>query len=109
MERAGERFAQCIDACVDCHQVCVETVSHALQRRGDEAHLLHVRLLIDCAQVCDTTRDLMLRSSDFAHQLCALCAEVCERCAASCDRVGGEAMARCAKACRTCAEACRSV
>jgi hypothetical protein len=107
--RAGERFATCIAACTDCHQVCVETISAGVQRGGEHAHLLHLRLLMDCAEVCDTTRDMMLRSSDFAHQMCGLCASVCERSAASCERVGGDQMNRCAEACRRCAESCNNM
>ncbi|MGN6378777.1 MAG: four-helix bundle copper-binding protein [Gaiellales bacterium] len=104
--RAGERFADCIASCTDCHQVCVESISAGVQQGGQQAHLLHLRLLMDCATVCDTTRDLMLRSSDFAHQMCRLCAAVCERCAVSCERAGGEQMQRCAEACRRCAANC---
>ena len=51
--------------------------------------------MLDCAQMCDAARDMMLRSSDFAHQAAALTADVCERCAASCERMG-EGMAACA-------------
>jgi hypothetical protein len=107
--RAGERFGAAVDASTDCHQVCVEAIAHGLQRRGEAAHLLHIRLLMDCATVCDATRDLALRSSDFAHQMFALCAEVCDRTAASCERLGGESFARCAQACRHCAKTCREL
>ena len=107
--RASDAFAECIAACTDCHQVCVETISAGVQRGGDHAHLLHLRLLMDCATVCDATRDLMLRSSDFAHQTARLCAQVCERCAASCERLEGEDMARCAAACRRCATLCNAI
>jgi hypothetical protein len=107
--RAGERFGAALEACTDCHQVCVEAVSYGLQQKGQAAHLLHVRLLMDCATVCDATRDLALRSSDFAHQMFALCAQVCERTAASCERLEGEAFTRCAEACRRCSAACRAL
>jgi hypothetical protein len=106
--RAGERFGVAIAAATDCHQACVEAMSYGLQQRGESAHLLHARLMLDCAEMCDTTRDMMLRSSDFAHQVAGLCADVCERCAASCERVG-QGMEACALACRRCAAACRAV
>jgi hypothetical protein len=106
--RAGERFAAAIAATTDCHQACVEAMSLGLQQRGEAAHLLHARLMLDSAEVCDTTRDLMLRSSDFAHQMAGLCADVCEQCAISCERMG-EPMAACAQACRACVEACRAI
>jgi hypothetical protein len=106
--RAGERFAVAIAAATDCHQACIEALSWGLQQRGEPAHLLHARLMLDCAQMCDAARDMMLRSSDFAHQAAALTAEVCDRCAASCERMG-DGMAACAGACRACAEACRAL
>jgi hypothetical protein len=106
--RAGERFGVAIAAATDCHQACIEALSWGLQRRGEPAHLLHARLLLDCAQMCDAARDMMLRSSDFAHQIAALTADVCERCATSCDRMG-DGMATCAGACRACADACRAL
>ena len=59
--------------------------------------LLHLRLLQDCAEVCDLTRDMLLRSSDLAHQACRLAADVNDRCATSCDQLGGEQMQRCAR------------
>jgi hypothetical protein len=89
--RAGERFGVAIAAATDCHQACIEALSWGLQRRGESAHLLHARLLLD-----------------FAHQVAALTADVCERCAASCERMG-DGMAASAAACRTCAAACRAL
>ena len=32
--RASERFAELIDACTDCHQVCVESISACAQREA---------------------------------------------------------------------------
>ena len=68
--RAGERYAECIGACTDTHQVCVETLAASAQMEGGHGKLLHLRLLQDCAEVCDLTRDMLLRSSDLAHQAC---------------------------------------
>jgi hypothetical protein len=107
--RAGERYAAAIDACTDTHQVCVETLAASAQMEGGHGKLLHLRILQDCAEVCDLNRDMMLRSSDLAHAACRLTAEVCDRCASSCDQYEGEQMARCAEACRRCAAACAAI
>ncbi|SRR4051794_13446791 len=107
--RAGERYARAIDACTDTHQVCVETLAASAQLDAGHGKLLHLRLLQDAAEVCDLTRDMMLRSSDNAHQACRLAADVNTRCAASCEQMGGEQMARCAESCRRCAEICAAI
>ena len=100
----------CIRNCSECHDVCLQTVTHCLQRGGEHAAGEHVRLLLDCAQICRTSADLMLRGSDFHSATCAVCADVCTRCAAACEEMG-EAfkLSECAAACRRCAESCRAM
>jgi hypothetical protein len=101
---------RCIQECMSCHAVCLETVTHCLKMGGQHAEVSHVRLLLDCADICQTSADYMLRGSDLHGRTCALCAEVCERCAADCERMGDDAqMQACAQACRACAESCRQM
>jgi hypothetical protein len=99
---------QCIEHCLDCHAICTETMAHCLQLGGDHASADHIRLLADCAQICATSADFMLRMSPMHHSTCGICAEVCRQCATDCERLAGgdEMMRRCAKACRRCAESC---
>jgi len=101
---------QCVRECATCHEVCLQTVGHCLRMGGPHAAADHVRLLMDCAQVCDTSRDFMIRGSDLHKLTCGVCAAVCQRCADDCERVGGggdEQMRRCAEACRRCAASCQ--
>jgi hypothetical protein len=99
---------QCIDNCMQCHAVCTETISHCLQKGGKHAEAKHIRLLADCAQICATSADFMLRGSDLHALTCGVCAEVCARCAEECERMADDAaMQRCAEECRRCAESCR--
>lgn len=99
---------ECIDNCMRCHAVCLETITHCLQKGGKHAEAAHVRLLQDCAQICATSADFMLRGSDLHARTCGVCAEVCERCAESCERMADDdVMRRCAEECRRCAESCR--
>jgi hypothetical protein len=101
-------ITQCIDACESCHRVCVDTVSYCLAQGGRHAALAHVRLLLDCAQICDTTKDFMVRGSNLHGTACQACADVCDACAAACEQFTGDAqMTACAQKCRSCADACR--
>ena len=108
-QRTREPLRSCIERCSDCHDVCTEAIAGFLQGGSPHGQYLLVRLLSDCAQLCDTTRDFMLRSSDLYRQIARLCAELCERCAQACERQGGELLVRCAEECRRCAESCRAV
>lgn len=100
---------QCIRDCLDCHSICLETVTHCMQMGGKHTEPMHIRTLLDCADICQTSADFMLRGSTFHGQTCAVCAEVCERCARSCESIApsDEVMRRCAETCRRCAASCR--
>ena len=99
---------QCIDECVRCNEVCLSTIPYCLEQGGQHAEEPHLVLLQDCATICRTNADFMLRGSELHEQTCAVCAEVCLRCAEECDRIDGdERMAQCAEVCRSCAESCR--
>ena len=102
---------QCIQNCTDCHNICVETTSHCLQLGGKHAEANHIRLLLDCAQICQTSADFMLRGSDLHGRTCDVCAEVCQRCAEDCERIdpNDAQMKECAEMCRRCAQSCREM
>ncbi len=99
----------CIANCTECHNICIETAAHCLEMGGEHAAAHHIHLLLDCAQICATSADFMLRGSELHGQTCGVCAEACERCAEDCERLAGddEVMRRCAEVCRRCAESCR--
>jgi hypothetical protein len=101
----------CIENCTNCHTICMETFAHCLQMGGSHAEADHIRTLLDCAEICATSANFMLRGSDLHPQVCGVCAAACERCAESCERLasGDELMLRCAEMCRRCAESCRQM
>lgn len=100
----------CIEHCAECHRVCLETLTLCLEKGGRHAARDHIRLLMDCAQICATSADFMIRGSDLHALTCGICAEVCERCAEDCERMNDDSrMQRCADACRRCAESCREM
>jgi hypothetical protein len=99
---------ECAELCEDCHRICIETAAHCLAAGGKHSEARHVRLLLDCAEICQTSANFMARGSDLHHHTCAACAEVCDRCAESCERIGDdETMRQCADLCRRCADSCR--
>ncbi len=99
---------ECIGSCQRCQASCVMTATHCLEMGGKHASPEHIRLLQDCAQICATSADFMLRGSPIHGRTCAVCAEVCRLCAESCERMAdGDAMTQqCADECRRCAESC---
>lgn len=114
MEGAMKHNAQmqdCIKNCQECHAVCMETVQHCLEMGGKHAQPDHIRLLLDCAQICQTSADFMLRGSPLHGRTCGLCAEICTQCADDCEKLaqGDSMMTKCAEICRRCAESCRQM
>jgi hypothetical protein len=105
-----DEMRRCIDNCSECHDICVETVTYCLNQGGEHAEAEHIRLMLDCAQSCQTSADFMLRGSPFHMAICGTCADICDECAESCAQFSGDSMMeRCAEICRTCAASCREI
>lgn len=99
---------RCIELCGNCHDSCMQLVTHCLEMGGEHASSEHIGLLLDCSQICHTSEDFMLRQSQFHTSVCGVCAEVCDRCAQDCERLanGDQHMLDCAAICRQCADSC---
>lgn len=107
----SQDMRSCIDACLACYRDCLETKAHCTEMGGKHAGPEHLGALADCAVLCETSANFMLRSSQLHAQVCGVCAEACERCADSCERLAGDdqTIRRCAQTCRRCAESCRAM
>ena len=93
----------------ECHQICTETVQYCREQGGKHAEATHIRLLLDCAELCQTGEDLLGRGSEQFSTYSAALADVCERCAQDCKRFGDDNQMRaCAEVCQRCADACRT-
>jgi hypothetical protein len=102
-----EEMKRCLQNCEDCHRICLETATYCLEKGGRHTEPAHLRLLLDCAQICHTSGDFLTRGSDLHTMTCGACSEICARCAESCERMGDdEQMRRCAETCRRCSESC---
>jgi hypothetical protein len=106
--KIGDEMRECIRNCQECHAICTETVAHCLGMGGKHAAAQHIRLLLDCAQICATSADFMLRVSPEHVRTCGVCAELCSQCADSCEKLGkgDQTMTQCAELCRRCAQSC---
>ncbi|MBM3925402.1 MAG: four-helix bundle copper-binding protein [SAR202 cluster bacterium] len=106
-----EELAQCIEACNNCADECLKTISYCLEQGGKHVGEAHLRLMIDCVEICRTSANFMLRESEMSMALCKICADICEQCATSCESFGQDdaQMVECANACRACATSCRKM
>jgi hypothetical protein len=103
-----QEMRDCIANCLNCHSLCIATITHCLEMGGRHAEMAHIRLMIDCAEICQTSANFMLRGSAMHSRTCGVCADVCERCAQDCERFGDDTYMRaCAEACRRCAHSCK--
>ena len=111
MMAVSREMQECIDECLHCHATCLATIRHCLEMGGRHAEVKHISLMADCAQICQTSADLMLRDSRYVSRACGLCADVCRTCAEDCERIdrNDEMMKECAQACRRCSEACQGM
>jgi hypothetical protein len=105
-----EAMQQCIDECLSCERICLESITHCLGLGGRHAEPAHIGLLQACAEICATSARFMLLESPYHARVCGVCAEVCEACTDDCERLSDDDhMRRCAVACRACAESCRAM
>ncbi|PTR17399.1 hypothetical protein C8R31_101562 [Nitrosospira sp. Nsp2] len=104
----SQNIDSCIDVCNSCHQICLQTaMTYCLESGGEHVEPEHLRLMMSCAEICQTASNFMLSGSRFSEQICRVCTEICDACAESCEKIGD--MEECASACRDCAESCRNM
>ncbi len=100
-----------IDACERAHRTCTETAIHAMQQGGPLAEWSLVQVLLDAADITETTADFLLRSSRLHPLICRAAAEVADKCADACEPHAGQdlRMKECAESCRRAATHCRKL
>ncbi len=104
----SEAMQRCIDLCRRCHESCLGMLTrHCVEVGGKHLAADHVRLMIDCATLCQTAADLMTSGSRFHARVCGVCADVSEACAKSC--AGLDGMESCVQVCSDCAASCREM
>ena len=90
------------------HSMCLQTaMGFSLERGGKHVEQEHFRLMLNCAELCQTSANFMLSCSPMHGRVCAVCAEACEACAKSRERVGD--MRECIDECLRCTKSWRSM
>lgn len=106
MQPYSAQIEDCMVKLLRCHNICLGmAMTHCLEKGGEHARPQHLRLMLDCADICAVTADFLARKSQFHTQSCAFCADICDTCAADCAQIGQ--MEESEEACRAAAEACR--
>jgi len=106
----NKEVENCIRICTECHNACVEALTYCVEKGNKHTEPEHIRLLRDCAEICQTSANFMLRGSKLHAMICQICAEICRRCADDCAKFGDDqTMQKCAEVCRRCADECQKM
>jgi hypothetical protein len=104
----SREMQRCIDECLSCYRLCTETaMTHCLESGGRHVEPIHLRLMMNCAELCRTSAGFMMSASSMHAHVCGACAVVCDACADSCEQIGD--MDDCVQACRSCAQSCHQM
>lgn len=91
----------------NCAKVCNETLAYCLEQGGDHVKAEHLKVMIDCVDVCTLAARLHERDSRLRVQAMEICASACKTCAETCEEFqDDEVMRLCAQACRECQQHC---
>lgn len=96
---------------LECFRVTSNCLQHNLSIGGRHSEKKHISLMKECAELCQLSASFMIESSDFANDICGVCARVCDASADSCADIDSEdAMMRLTiTALRKCADSCRNM
>ncbi len=107
--QVSKEMQTCIDNCIECASICEKTLSYCLSKGENHAEGKHIKLLMDCVDICYTSARAMTRGSQFHNVSCRACAEICRACAYDCNAMEDDVMKDCAIACEKCALSCDSM
>jgi hypothetical protein len=99
----------CIEACQLCVSACEHCATACLGE--DDVKMMARCIMLDrsCADFCALAAREMTRGSEFARQICGLCADICQACGDECAKHQMDHCQECARACHACATACREM
>ncbi len=106
MSLSQVEMQQCIQDCLNCHAVCMQTAEADKQKGGKHAKKEYIYLLLDCAEMCLTSAHFMQHDSPLFGYTCQAALQVATHCAGECDSMGDT---DCANASRICASSCEQL
>ena len=107
-----EAALRCIEECLDCGATCTACADDSLSEDDAQDMTRVIRLGLDCADVCDTTRRIVIRQTTpdlrVIRAAVEACSTSCLACAEECDKHAAhhEHCRLCAEVCRRCKQAC---
>lgn len=109
LDHADTEIQRSIDICLAAHRACVNAIGYCVEKNDEQLTSGLLRILMDAAEITQTTANFMLRGSTLHDLACNFCCEVAEKCAWQCERFEEDSvMKACAAACRRAADACRA-
>ena len=103
-------WQECIDLCWTARNECQKSLfTHCFEKGGKYLERNHVRIMMDCSEICRTTADSLTHRSPVYAAICAATAAICEACAESCDQLDTETMRQVGAHCRAAAKACHTL
>ena len=65
MPHMDAAMQECIRNCQECHATCLHmATNHCLEMGGKHVEPEHLRLMLACAEICQTSANFMLMGSD---------------------------------------------
>lgn len=103
---SGHKHHALIQQLLDCAAACENCASSCLDE-DDVTPMAHcIEIDRDCADICNLAAKLLIRDSEFAHELLALCEKACNHCAQECSKHKHDHCKRCAELAAECAKTC---
>jgi len=99
--------SQLINTLHDCVATCYYTMSEVLGMSNVSNREMQIKMLHDCARICESQATYTAMNSTFAKQHADMCAMVCEECAKHCAKHNDLVSQNCAAVCMRCAAECR--
>ncbi len=87
---AADPYQACIYACGRCAQACYECLNACLNEQDANPRKNCIKILMECAKMCEMSVGLMAMNGQFAKDHCKLCATICDKCAQECKMVQDE-------------------
>ena len=89
---------QCIQDCMNCYNVCLQTARACQQAGGEHARQEHIWMLHDCADICQAAAHFLEHSNPLYGYVTSAAAQVTNHCGEQCALMGDD---DCANACKT--------
>jgi hypothetical protein len=102
-------WKSCIDACLNCAAICNHCAASCTKENDVNMMAKCIELDMQCATICYTAAQLMSLGSEYAKNLCSICAEICRQCGEECSKHDNEHCKECASICISCAKECKNM